>query len=58
MLFRSGQGLNITVQSYCGNLDFGFVADRELVPDVWLMTDLLREEMDLLTSVASTSSTA
>ena len=53
-----GQGLNITVQSYCGNLDFGFVADRELVPDVWLMTDLLREEMDLLTSVASTSSTA
>ena len=40
-----GQGLNITVQSYNGNLDFGFVSDRELVPDVWLMTDLLQESM-------------
>ena len=40
-----GQGLNITVQSYNGNLDFGFVCDRDLVPDVWLMTDLLQESM-------------
>jgi hypothetical protein len=38
------------VQSYAGNLDFGFVCDRELVPDVWLMTDLLQESMaELLT---------
>ena len=45
-----GQGLNMTVQSYNGNLDFGFVADRELVPDVWLLTDLLQESMaELLT---------
>lgn len=47
-----GQGLNITVQSYDGNLDFGFVADRELVPDVWVMTDLLQESMDELSSLA------
>jgi diacylglycerol O-acyltransferase / wax synthase len=40
-----GVGLNITVQSYNGNLDFGFVCDRDLVPDVWLMTDLLQESM-------------
>jgi WS/DGAT/MGAT family acyltransferase len=40
-----GQGLNITVQSYDGNLDFGFVSDRELVPDLWVMTDLLHEAM-------------
>ncbi|MEY4173453.1 MAG: hypothetical protein RI900_618, partial [Actinomycetota bacterium] len=47
-----GQGLNMTVQSYDGHLDFGFVADRELVPDLWVMTDLLREEMDDLVSLA------
>lgn len=38
-----GQGLNMTVQSYNGNLDFGFIADRELVPDVWHMTELLHD---------------
>jgi WS/DGAT/MGAT family acyltransferase len=47
-----GQGLNVTVQSYNGNLDFGFIADRELVPDVWDMTELLHESMDELLSVA------
>ena len=48
-----GQGLNMTVQSYCDNLDFGIVADRELVPDVWTFTDLLRQSMDeLLAAVA------
>jgi diacylglycerol O-acyltransferase len=43
-----GQGLNITVQSYNGNLDFGFISDRELVPDLWSMTELLHESMDEL----------
>jgi hypothetical protein len=41
----------VTVQSYNGNLDFGFIADRELVPDVWLMTELLHESMDELLSL-------
>ena len=40
-----GQGLNITVQSYNGSLDFGFIADRKLVPDVWRLTELLAEEL-------------
>jgi diacylglycerol O-acyltransferase len=43
-----GQGLNITVQSYNGNLDFGFISDRELVPDLWSMIELLHESMDEL----------
>jgi WS/DGAT/MGAT family acyltransferase len=43
-----GQGLNMTVQSYNGNLDFGFVACRELVPDLWRLTDLLHESMEEL----------
>ncbi len=43
-----GQGLNMTVQSYNGNLDFGFLACRELVPDVWSLTELLHESMQEL----------
>jgi diacylglycerol O-acyltransferase / wax synthase len=43
-----GQGLNMTVQSYNGSLDFGFVACRELVPDLWSMVDLLHLAMEEL----------
>lgn len=43
-----GQGLNITVQSYCDQLDFGLVACRELVPDLWDLADLLLDEIDVL----------
>jgi hypothetical protein len=35
----------MTVQSYNGNLDFGFIADRDLVPDLWRMVDLLHESV-------------
>ncbi len=30
-----GAGLNITVLSYRDHIDIGFMADRELVPDIW-----------------------
>ncbi len=40
-----GIGLNLTVQSYNGQLDFGFVGDRDLVPDVWILVDLLHDAM-------------
>lgn len=47
-----GQGMNITVQSYDGRLDFGILVDRELVPDVWSITEMLHESMDeLLNSI-------
>jgi hypothetical protein len=29
------------VQSYLDNLDFGLIAARELVPDLWELCDLL-----------------
>jgi diacylglycerol O-acyltransferase len=48
-----GQGLNITVQSYCGSLDFGLIACRELVPDVWDITDMLHEAMGELTDAVT-----
>ncbi len=43
-----GQGMNITVQSYNGRLDFGILVDRELVPDVWVLTEMLHEATDEL----------
>lgn len=47
-----GQGLNMTVQSYLGNLDFGFLACRELMPDVWDLCDHLGDAMDELLAAA------
>ncbi len=44
-----GAGLNVTVLSYMDNVDFGFLASAELVPDVWDMADVVDEVMaDLL----------
>ncbi|MDH3300725.1 MAG: wax ester/triacylglycerol synthase family O-acyltransferase [Acidimicrobiia bacterium] len=34
-----GVGLNVTVQSTENSLDFGFIADRDLVPDLWSLAD-------------------
>jgi WS/DGAT/MGAT family acyltransferase len=48
-----GQGLNITVMSYRGNLYFGLIACRQLVPDLEVMAGFLRDELDQLTSVVS-----
>jgi diacylglycerol O-acyltransferase len=47
-VITDGMGLNITVMSYCGHLDFGIVADREQMPDVWSLMDSLREALDEL----------
>jgi len=47
-VITDGMGLNITVMSYCGNLDFGIVADREQMSDVNQLIPSLREELDLL----------
>jgi diacylglycerol O-acyltransferase / wax synthase len=38
-------GLNITLFSYDGSLDFGLVACREMVPDVWNLIDYLDDAM-------------
>lgn len=45
-----GQGLNITVQSYCDVLDFGLVACRELVPDLWDLLGYCLDEIDVLSA--------
>ena len=50
-VITDGMGLNITVMSYCGSLDFGIVADREQMPDVALLIDWLREALTELMPV-------
>jgi WS/DGAT/MGAT family acyltransferase len=47
-VITDGMGLNITVMSYDGNLDFGIVADYDLMPDVDKMIGWLRKELDAL----------
>jgi WS/DGAT/MGAT family acyltransferase len=45
-------GLNITVFSYDGSLDVGVVTCREMVPDVWTVTDYLRDALSELKFLA------
>ena len=47
-VITDGMGLNITVMSNLGNLDFGIVADRDQMPDVWRMIDWLGESLEEL----------
>jgi diacylglycerol O-acyltransferase / wax synthase len=44
-VITDGMGLNITVMSYDGHLDFGIVADREQMRDVWKLIDWLQESL-------------
>ena len=52
-----GQGLNVTVQSYCDVLDFGLVSCRELVPDLDDLADLMLDELRTLGKAAKQHST-
>jgi diacylglycerol O-acyltransferase len=43
-----GLALNITVQSYRDQLDFGFIAGANIIPHVQLLADMLPDEFALL----------
>ena len=45
-----GQGLNLTVLGSKGKLNFGALADRDLVPDVDLIIDALKDEIATLSA--------
>ena len=47
-----GQGLNITLVGYLGQLHFGLVACRELVPDIDVLAGYLIDELALLAEAA------
>jgi hypothetical protein len=48
----NGQGLNITVIGYLGELHFGLLSCRELVPDIDNMAGYLVDELELLIKAA------
>jgi hypothetical protein len=45
--------LNLTVQSYVDNLDFGLTADRRAVPDIDLLADYLHVSFDELAAAVA-----
>ena len=45
-----GMGLNITVMSYSGHMDFGLVADRDQMPDLPKVMGWIKKEADALKS--------
>jgi WS/DGAT/MGAT family acyltransferase len=44
-VITDGMGLNITVMSYRGHLDFGIVSDRDQMPDLWSMIGWLGDSL-------------
>jgi hypothetical protein len=50
-----GTALNITVQSYLGGLDFGLIADPELVTDLDTLLGHIVEELSVLRAAVQTS---
>lgn len=43
-----GLGLNVTIVSYLDRIDFGFIADRDLIPDLWDLADMHIDEIGRL----------
>jgi len=54
-VITDGMGLNITVMSYRGHLDFGIVADREQMPDLALLLDWLSDALEEMKPSRSSS---
>lgn len=48
-----GEGLNVTLVSYCDHLDFGLIACRELVPDLADLEHAFHESLEELVRLAS-----
>jgi WS/DGAT/MGAT family acyltransferase len=47
-VITDGMGMNITVMSYDGHLDFGVVGDRDQLADVWCLVGWLGDALDEL----------
>jgi diacylglycerol O-acyltransferase len=52
-VITDGAGLNITVMSYRGSMDFGVLADREQMSEVWSLLDALGNELKALERAAA-----
>ncbi|MBK5115968.1 MAG: wax ester/triacylglycerol synthase family O-acyltransferase [Thermoleophilia bacterium] len=47
-----GAGLNITVMSYQDSMDFGLIADRDQVPEIWDLMDALKRDLAAIAEAA------
>src|SRR5690606_28869838 len=47
-----GAGLNVTVLSYRSHVDIGFLADAQLVPDVWEVAGMVQPAFEELRQLA------
>jgi diacylglycerol O-acyltransferase / wax synthase len=57
-VITDGQGLNITLVGYLGQLHFGLVSCRELAPDLDTLAGYLVGELDLLVKTAGQRTTS
>jgi WS/DGAT/MGAT family acyltransferase len=57
-VITDGQGLNITLVGYLGQLHFGLTACRELIPDIETLASYLVDELELLVKAADDVSAA
>jgi WS/DGAT/MGAT family acyltransferase len=53
-----GLALNITVQSYRDQLDFGFIAGANIIPHVQQLADMLPRELELLVAASAAAGAA
>ncbi|HVN52294.1 MAG TPA: WS/DGAT domain-containing protein, partial [Acidimicrobiales bacterium] len=53
-----GGALNITLMSYLDRIDFGLVACPDLIPDVWLVAEGLRDALGELEDAAGVQAVA
>jgi diacylglycerol O-acyltransferase len=51
-VLQAGQGLNATVVSYMGKMEFGFTVDPDLVPDVQELCDQIHRSFEELQAAA------
>jgi WS/DGAT/MGAT family acyltransferase len=51
-IVTDGMGLNMTCVSYMEHLDFGLISCREMIPDLWQMTDNLHDALAELSEAA------
>jgi WS/DGAT/MGAT family acyltransferase len=50
-----GVGLNMTVMSYNGKVDFGLLACREMMPDIWNLIDYVKESLEEMKEMTGTT---
>jgi diacylglycerol O-acyltransferase len=51
-VIADGAGLNITVMSYRDSMDFGLIADRDQIPEIWDLIGALERDLEAVEAAA------